>query len=73
MALGVIGVAGVLVAAYFLVTAAAIARALGMTIFPDAAGAWIGASAILWSAAFALFVVAYAPILCRPRADGRPG
>lgn len=61
------------VVAYCLVTAAALARALGAAIFPDAASAWIGAAAALWSAAFALFLVAYAPILCRPRADGRPG
>ncbi|MCC7259487.1 MAG: NnrS family protein [Alphaproteobacteria bacterium] len=30
-------------------------------------------SALLWMAGFSLFVVVYAPILLRPRADGRPG
>ena len=31
------------------------------------------AAAALWSAAFGVFVVVYAPILIGPRADGRPG
>jgi uncharacterized protein involved in response to NO len=31
------------------------------------------ASAVLWSAAFALFVATYLPILTRPRIDGQPG
>jgi uncharacterized protein involved in response to NO len=30
-------------------------------------------SALLWSAAFALFTVVYVPILTRPRLDGQPG
>lgn len=30
-------------------------------------------SALLWMAGFSLFVVVYAPILLRPRVDGRPG
>lgn len=30
-------------------------------------------SALLWCAAFTPFVVAYAPILSRPRLDGAPG
>jgi uncharacterized protein involved in response to NO len=31
------------------------------------------ASGLLWAAAFAIFSVVYAPVLTRPRADGRPG
>jgi len=31
------------------------------------------ASGMLWAAAFALFSVVYAPVLTRPRLDGRPG
>jgi len=30
-------------------------------------------SAALWSGGFALYALRYAPILARPRADGRPG
>lgn len=55
---------------YWLVTAAAILRlaaALG-------GGAWtLYAAAVAWIAAFTLFAVRYAPILSRPRVDGRPG
>lgn len=61
------------VIAYVLVTAAALARVFGPALFPGAGSAWTGAAAMLWTVAFTLFVVAYAPILCRPRADGRPG
>jgi len=34
---------------------------------------WIGLSQGLWIAAFALFLYRYAPILARPRTDGRWG
>jgi uncharacterized protein involved in response to NO len=30
-------------------------------------------SATLWSAAFLVYFIAYAPRLARPRLDGRPG
>jgi len=30
-------------------------------------------SGVLWSAAFAIFTVAYVPILTRPRLDGQAG
>ena len=33
----------------------------------------IVAAAALWSSGFALFAVRYAPILIRPRRDGKPG
>jgi uncharacterized protein involved in response to NO len=33
----------------------------------------LGLSGALWGSAFVLLVVVYAPILLRPRADGRPG
>ncbi len=33
----------------------------------------VALSAILWSAAFTVFVVTYYPILTRPRLDGKPG
>jgi uncharacterized protein involved in response to NO len=40
---------------------------------PSAYGAAVMLSATLWSAAFTTFVVAYYPILSRPRLDGQPG
>ena len=56
---------------YVLVHAGALAR-VAAALVPSAPGLlWIGA--LLWAAAFALFAVLYAPILLRPRVDGKPG
>ena len=51
---------------------AALVRAFGpaLTGTPLAPLALAGA---LWLAAFAIFLAVYAPILLRPRADGKPG
>lgn len=64
---------GGIVVAYYLVTGAALSRVFGLILFPAAGALWMVVSAFLWCLAFALFVVTYAPILCRPRIDGRPG
>ncbi|HYC02583.1 MAG TPA: NnrS family protein [Azospirillaceae bacterium] len=58
------------VAAYALLTVAVVARVFGTAVayHPALVVAGFG-----WIAAFALFTVTYAPILARPRADGRPG
>jgi len=61
------------VAAYVLVQLAAVARVLLPLAVPGAYGAWVGLSAALWFAAFAVFTVTYYPILSRPRLDGQPG
>jgi uncharacterized protein involved in response to NO len=58
------------VAAYALVALAGLIRVFGVLVMPLPA-LWL--SAILWSAGFALFVLVYAPICLKPRADGRPG
>ena len=60
-------------AAYLLVQAAAVVRALLPLAFPAAYGTMIALSALLWFAAFAVFTVVYVPILTRPRLDGQPG
>ena len=60
-------------AAYLLVQAAAAVRVLLPLVLPGAYAASIGLSAILWSAAFAVFATTYLPILIGPRLDGRPG
>jgi uncharacterized protein involved in response to NO len=60
-------------AAYLLVQAAAAVRVLVPLVLPAAYAASIGLSALLWSAAFAVFAVTYLPILTGPRLDGKPG
>jgi uncharacterized protein involved in response to NO len=67
-------VAGPLEASAFaLVLLAGCARVLLPAIFPSLYLWAVSAAAALWCAAFALFVIAYFPILTQPRADGRPG
>jgi len=61
------------VAAYVLVHAAALVRVLLPLVIPNLYVALIVVSALLWSAAFAIFTLAYIPILTRPRLDGQPG
>ena len=61
------------VVAYALVHLAAAARVL-VPLFAPAANLWgVLASAFLWSAAFAVFTLAYYPVLTTPRLDGKPG
>ena len=58
--------------AFATLTAAAVVRvvaALSIAVYPVG----LHISGALWSIAFATFNILYAPILVRPRADGRPG
>ena len=59
--------------AYLSLTAAALTRVFGPLLYASTELAWLTLSAALWSLAFGLFVIVYAPILCRRRVDGRPG
>jgi len=59
--------------AYGLVTLAAAARVFGAALFPDRYLLTVSVSGLAWVLAFGIFVVVYAPILSRPRADGKPG
>lgn len=61
------------VAAFVLINAAAAVRVLLPLLWPSAYSGLILASSLLWSAAFLAFLIVYAPILMRPRVDGRPG
>jgi uncharacterized protein involved in response to NO len=61
------------VACYLCVLASALVRVFGPLLAPAAYLSNLEISAALWSAGFAIFTVRYAPILCRPRLDGRPG
>lgn len=59
--------------AYVLLTAAALVRVFGLAVLPLAYREVILLAALLWTAAFALFVGIYAPMLLAPRVDGKPG
>jgi uncharacterized protein involved in response to NO len=60
-------------AAFVLVTAAAIVRVFVPLLAPGAYLLALIEAAALWTAAFLLYLVAYAPILSSPRVDGRSG
>jgi len=60
-------------ASYLLLAAAAIIRVFGLATLKVSYPMVIAGAAFLWTSAFLLFVVVYAPILCRPRVDGKPG
>jgi uncharacterized protein involved in response to NO len=64
---------GATVVGYVSLTAAALARVFGPMLMPSAGSMWLIVAALLWCLAFLLFLMVYAPILCRPRIDGRPG
>jgi len=59
--------------AYLLLTAAALTRVFGPILLPAAGGLWLVIAALSWCLALILYLLVYAPILCRPRIDGRPG
>lgn len=61
------------VACYGLVTLAALVRVFGPLASDAAYEPAVLAAAVLWLAAFGLFVWVYAPILTQPRPDRRPG
>lgn len=61
------------VASYVLVALAAAVRTFVPLAVPSLTVAAVGLSAALWSAAFAIYVAGYWPVLTRPRLDGRPG
>ena len=56
-----------------LVHAAAVVRVFVPLLLPESYVVLTVVSALLWSAAFAIFTAVYIPILSRPRLDGQPG
>jgi uncharacterized protein involved in response to NO len=60
-------------AAFALITASAILRVAIPIAMPGFYWPGLILSGLLWSMAFALFVIHYTPILTRPRIDGKPG
>ncbi len=61
------------VVAFVLLTLAAITRVGLPIVLPSHYTASLMISGVLWAAAFALFLAAYARILISPRVDGKPG
>jgi uncharacterized protein involved in response to NO len=66
-------VSPLITAAYLLLAAAALVRVFGHAVSGEPYPAVILLAAILWTAAFALYLAVYTPILFGPRADGKPG
>jgi len=62
-----------IVGAYGLLAAAAVVRVFGAALLPLPYTAVIVLAAALWTAAFVLFLWVYAPMLLRPRVDGKRG
>lgn len=61
------------ICAFFLVQVAAIARLASGFVGPSNYRGLVVASGVLWSLAFAAFLIRYASMLYRPRIDGKPG
>ncbi len=59
--------------AYALVSLGALLRVLGPIATPAQSVPVIVAGGLIWTAGYAVFLAVYAPILLRPRVDGRPG
>lgn len=65
--------APVMLRAFVLVNLAALFRAVLPLLIPGVYPQLMATAALAWIAAFGLFVLVYAPILLRPRVDGKPG
>jgi uncharacterized protein involved in response to NO len=59
--------------AYGLLLLAALTRVFGLAVMPLHYVTVVVVAASFWTAAFAIFLYVYAPILWRPRVDGKPG
>jgi uncharacterized protein involved in response to NO len=59
--------------AFVLANLAGVIRVFVPAIAPAYYDTWLVLAAILWSTAFAIFVIVYANVLISPRIDGRPG
>jgi len=62
-----------MVIAFIAINTAVILRVLLPWIAPQFYLLWLKLSAAAWTLAFGIFLVQYGPMLCQPRADGRPG
>ncbi len=62
-----------IIAAFILINASAIIRVVIPIAVPEFYLPGLIVAGLLWSSAFALFVIHYTPILMQPRIDGKPG
>jgi uncharacterized protein involved in response to NO len=62
-----------IVVAYLLLALAAGLRVVAPVFWPESYSGVLLTAGISWMSAFLLFIVVYAPILGRPRIDGKPG
>jgi uncharacterized protein involved in response to NO len=65
--------APVMTRAFVAINLAALIRVALPLLFPGVYMQIMAAAGVAWMAAFGLFVVVYAPMLLRPRVDGKPG
>ncbi|MBI1283432.1 MAG: NnrS family protein [Thiobacillus sp.] len=65
--------APVMTRAFVAINLAALIRVALPLLFPGVYMQIMAAAAVAWMVAFGLFVVVYAPMLLRPRVDGKPG
>lgn len=63
----------VMTRAFVAINLAALLRVALPLLFPGVYAQSMAAAGLIWVAAFGLFVVVYAPMLLRPRVDGKPG
>lgn len=68
-----LAVARAIAGAYVLLTASTVLRVFGIALFPGHYLLTVSVSGLAWMLCFGIFLVVYAPILWRPRADGKPG
>jgi uncharacterized protein involved in response to NO len=68
-----LAVGGAIAAAYVLLAVAVATRVFAPALWPSHYLWTLLASGSLWTAAFAVYLVVYAPILMLARADGKPG
>ena len=59
--------------AFALLNLAAVVRGVLPLLFPQSLIQFVALSGTLWVAAFMMFIFVHAPILLRPRIDGKPG
>lgn len=59
--------------AFLAIFLAAIVRSIGVVIWPEHTLSLISLTALLWCAAFSLYVFHFGLMLCKPRLDGHPG
>lgn len=60
-------------AAYLMISVAALLRIWALWFLPNQYSIILALTSVAWVSAFATFLLIYAPILARPRIDGRPG